>query len=612
MQGRHWYTRCMRLGSGKIKMVILVLGAILFAIALYETNISPSFTMMFMAANFGLCGLGRGIGYIGRWKTGRGIFFQRIEDILVLAGMAFSFPAVYIYAVGDDWLDLWVKLTFLACTALELVSFCLAKRQGKRRGMLRESAQWISFMGACFGLFCGISSPMLIPYGAMLLLLAALRAREKGAAFGVEMPELQSGEDEKVSAVNPIRKWGSRAAVAVLLIILAVFMGNPYRVARVFSVLGKGPDFLYDNSEKEIDGATETFFPGARWLDTDGNVIQAHGGQIQRMPVPDGNGGKKEKYVWIGENKSSGHLGNCFAVYSSEDLHSWTCEGDVLRSVESMEELATDPYFAELYGDYTEEQLGDVLRCINKNTVMERPKMLYNKKTDSYVLWFHSDDSTEKNSYKYDVGMAGVAVSDSPFGPFRFLGRYRLSQCPEGQIDCFPASKGEARDMNLFQDDDGTAYVVYTSENNKTLYISKLNEDYTGLSSEPETAVYQEDFIRLFPGTMREAPVLTKGENGRYYLMSSSTTGWMSNQARVWSADEIFGEWENDGNPCEGKGASVTFDTQSTSIFRTEEGQWIYYGDRWDQTDLADSRYVWLPVEFKNDKLTISWAGKWK
>ena len=147
--------------------------------------------------------------------------------------------------------------------------------------------------------------------------------------------------------------------------------------------------------------------------------------------------------------------------------------------------------------------------------------MLYNEKTDKYVIWFHNDNSTEKNEYKYDVGMSGVAISDSPFGPFKFIERYRLHECPEGQIDCYPTSKGEARDMNLFKDDDGTAYIIYSSENNKTLYISKLNEEYTYLSAKPEEAVYLEDYIRLFPGAMREAPALCKGDNGRYYLTFS-------------------------------------------------------------------------------------------
>lgn len=384
-----------------------------------------------------------------------------------------------------------------------------------------------------------------------------------------------------------------------------------YDIADLFSGLGKGSAQLYVNEELQmpVDGK-DTILPGAAWLDTDGNSIQAHGGQIQLMSVPDGNGGKTEKYVWVGEDKSSGHFGNDVAVYTSDDLYHWEFQGDVLRAVESRKQLEEDSYFQELYQDYSQEELDEVYNCINKNTVIERPKMLYNEKTDKYVIWFHSDDSTEKNSYKYDVGMAGVAISDSLAGPFRFLGRYRLSQCPKGQIDCFPSSKGEARDMNLFKDDDGIAYIAYTSENNKTMYISKLNEEYTYLSADPEEAVYKEDFIRLFPGSMREAPVLFKGENGRYYFMSSSTTGWMSNQARVWSTDEIFGEWKNDGNPCLGKDGDITFDTQSTCVFQTKSGQWIYFGDRWNSTDLADSRYIWLPLAFNGNKVEIQWESE--
>lgn len=574
-------------------MIILALYIILFVITLYETNISPSFTMMFMTADFGLCSLGEFIGYMGRRK-GKAVIFG---DVFFLAGTLFSFPAVYIYAVGDDWLKWWTAGAFAAGSVLTFFLLLRLRKRGETRGIFREIILWICFVSGSFGLLCGISSPVMTFYGIVLLVLSTVKCLQKDG--GSEKRELPG-----------IRQYGT--AFGVLLLVAVLAFANSYRIAEVFFVLGRGPEFLYDNADKEMKADDETFLPGALWTDTDGNPIQAHGGQIQRMPVPDVQGGKTEKYVWIGENKGSGHYGNSFSVYSSEDLHSWTCEGDVLRSVESMEQLTSDPYFAGLYGSYTEAQLEDVFHCINSSTVMERPKMLYNEKTDKYVLWFHSDDSTEKNTYKYDVGMAGVAISDSPFGPFCFLGRYRLSQCPAGQLDCFPHSKGEARDLNLFQDDDGTAYIVYTSENNKTIYISRLNDEYTYLSSEPEASVYGEDYIRLFPGTMREAPVLARGDNGRYYLMSSSTTGWMSNQARVWSADEIFGDWQNDGNPCQGKGAGVTFDTQSTSIFCTEEGRWIYYGDRWNMKDLADSRYVWLPVEFQNDKLTISWAGEWE
>lgn len=405
------------------------------------------------------------------------------------------------------------------------------------------------------------------------------------------------------------RKWIA-VLLAAVLVLLAAGAGLD-RLAAPFMSLRLGPSFLAANRDTVTDGSDGLLLPGAVWQDTDGDPIQAHGGQVQWMPVPDGAGGTTEQYVWVGENKSGGHTGNPVAVYTSDDLCRWTFRGNVLRPVESRDQLDTDPYFTALYAGCTPEEKDAVFQALSTAAVIERPKMLYNAATGQYVLWFHSDGPTEKNDYYYDVGMAGVAVSDSPFGPFRFLGRQRLSLCPPGQIDCYPTSKGEARDMNLFQDVDGTAYIVYTSENNKTLYISRLNDSYTALAASPEQAVYGRDYIRLFPGAMREAPVLVRSGEGRYYLMSSSTTGWMSNQARVWSADSIFGEWRNDGNPCQGAGAGVTFDSQSTCLFQTRRGQWIYYGDRWNGGDLADSRYVWLPAAFEDGHLVIRWAGSW-
>ena len=86
----------------------------------------------------------------------------------------------------------------------------------------------------------------------------------------------------------------------------------------------------------------------------------------------------------------------------------------------------------------------------------------------------------------------------------------------------YDQSKGMARDMNLFVDDDGTGYIIYSSEENATPFISKLNEDYTYLSASPETAVQGVDFLRseTFAGQKREAPAMFKYD-GKYYLMTS-------------------------------------------------------------------------------------------
>lgn len=344
----------------------------------------------------------------------------------------------------------------------------------------------------------------------------------------------------------------------------------------------------------------------------DGNKIQAHGGQVQKLTVLDKQTGEPvEKWWWVGEDKTKGYRGGICA-YSSFDLYNWEFEGVVMRNVTSREELDTDEYFKELYAGYTKEQLDNVYRCINDSTsVIERPKMIHNEKTGQYLLWFHADGPTETSDANYAAASAGLAVSETPYGPFRFVDRYRLNTCPEDQEDMYPQSKGMARDMNLFVDDDGTAYIIYSSEENLTIYISKLNDTYDYLCTDPEKAVYGKDFIRLYPGAQREAPAIIKRE-GKYYLMTSGATGWAPNQARYWVADEIFGEWVDMGDPCIGDDKRTTFDSQSTCIFLADDGTVIYMGDRWNSDNLGDSRYIWLPVLFDDEgKMSISWQDSW-
>ena len=58
-----------------------------------------------------------------------------------------------------------------------------------------------------------------------------------------------------------------------------------------------------------------------------------------------------------------------------------------------------------------------------------------------------------------------------------------------------------ARDMNLFVDDDGTAYHIYSSEENSTLHISKLTDDYLSYSGQ---------YFRAFVGRYMEGATLFK------------------------------------------------------------------------------------------------------
>ena len=110
----------------------------------------------------------------------------------------------------------------------------------------------------------------------------------------------------------------------------------------------------------------------------------------------------------------------------------------------------------------------------------------------------------------------------------------------------------------------------------------------------------------------REAPAVFK-RDGKYYMLSSGCTGWDPNKAELAVADSIMGEWTIIGDPCRGKDADKTFYAQSTYVQKVHGKRDLYIAmfDRWNKTDLENSRYVWLPIQFDNDSITIPWRDEW-
>jgi hypothetical protein len=335
------------------------------------------------------------------------------------------------------------------------------------------------------------------------------------------------------------------------------------------------------------------FRPGERWLDTDGQFINAHGGGVLFH-----NG----TYYWYGElkegrtyvtaaNKSWGGtrvVAGGVSCYSSTNLTHWKNEGTVLPAVPD------DP--------------AHDLHC---DKVLERPKVIYNATTKKFVLWLHQD------SADYSAARTGVAISDTPTGPFKYLGSVRpnagLWPVNVTTADKVPGSHNYlardfaggqmARDMTLFVDDDGKAYQFYSSEENATMHVSLLTDDYTQHAGK---------YARLFVGRSMEAPAVFK-RDGKYYFIASGCTGWLPNAARSAVADNIFGPWKEFGNPCRGTDAEITFSGQSTFVLPVQGRQdtFIAMFDRWKQWNLSDSRYVWLPVRFEADTPIIEWRGEW-
>ncbi|MGY5765327.1 glycoside hydrolase family 43 protein [Brachybacterium sp. DNPG3] len=361
------------------------------------------------------------------------------------------------------------------------------------------------------------------------------------------------------------------------------------------------------------------FAPGQAWTDTSGELIQAHGGQIVAHEDEQGS-----IYYWYGEDRSNGYASSPGVhVYSSRNLYDWDDEGLALRTLETDAQLDEDEYFVGLYGEYDDAQREAVLRDLRTvpvpgesvaMAILERPKVLHNETTGQWVMWVHADGPSETSTAQYAKARAGVAVSDGPTGPFRWIDSYRLHVAPEGEDNYDPANPGMARDMTVFRDDDGTAYIIYSSEENYSLFISRLDADYTYLATGPEDAVKGVDFIRPYIGAHREAPALFK-RGGTYVLITSGATGWDPNPASYATATEILGEWTDHGNPCMGDEAGTTFRSQSTHVLPidAERGLFVYMGDRWTPSDLKAAPYVWLPILFgEGDSMSIEWRETWR
>lgn len=343
-----------------------------------------------------------------------------------------------------------------------------------------------------------------------------------------------------------------------------------------------------------------TICSGERWPDTDGQHINAHGGGILCY------GGK---YYWFGEHKSENTSEALVGItcYSSVDLWRWTSEGVVLP--------------------VSEDEDSDIV----KGCTMERPKVIYNEKTKKFVLWFH----LELKGKGYEAARAAVAVSSTPAGPYQLIrsgrvnpGIYPFDMTEKARNERLDPNEYQewwtpqwriavekglllkrdledgqmSRDMTLFVDDDGTAYHIYSSEENLTLQIAELTDDYLNHTGK---------YIRLFPGGHNEAPAIFK-KDGTYWMITSGCTGWEPNEARLFSATSIWGPWLQHPNPCIGKGREKTFGGQSTYILPVHKNCYIFMADMWRPKEPIDSRYIWLPIQFdKEGKPSVEWKDCW-
>ncbi|KAF1943383.1 Arabinanase/levansucrase/invertase [Clathrospora elynae] len=284
-----------------------------------------------------------------------------------------------------------------------------------------------------------------------------------------------------------------------------------------------------------LASATLQIVPGATWTATNtGQHIQAHGGGIVKVGA---------KYYWIGEDKTNGTAFINVNCYSSTNLVEWSYEGALLSRSAS----------------------GDT----GPNRVIERPKVMFNKQTNTYVMWMHIDSSD------YKEAKIGVATGNSVCGKYTYL----RSEQPLGF---------QSRDSSVYVDDDGKGYLL-TEDRQNGLRINALSADYLTVSMNVFT--WKEKY---------EAPALIK-KNGVYFMFASQLSGWDPNDNYYSTASSLSGPWS--GWKKFADSGSNTYASQTTFVLPVGD-QFMYMGDRWVSSNLMRSTYVWLPL--KIDATTAS------
>lgn len=317
-------------------------------------------------------------------------------------------------------------------------------------------------------------------------------------------------------------------------------MGNRFRRSLVALTVAMGSVVA-----SPAMAATVTITPGTSWTDTAGHPLEAHGAGVFAA------GGS---YYMVGEDKSAGATFTAVACYSSSDLVHWTRQANAL----------------------SRQQSGDLAA----GRIVERPKVIFNSATGKYVMWTHIDSSS------YSDARAGVATSTTPCGPYTYLGSSR----PLGF---------QSRDLGLFKDDDGTAYLL-TEDRANGLRIDRLSADYTSVVGA----------VAVLPDL--EAPAVAK-VGGRYLLLASHLTGWSTNDNVYATATSLAGPWSgfSDVAPA----GSHTYDSQTSFLLPVTGSagtSYVYIGDRWNSTNLNASLPIWLPITLTSSgTAALSWYPSW-
>ncbi len=353
--------------------------------------------------------------------------------------------------------------------------------------------------------------------------------------------------------------------------------------------------------EKASGHMQGAIYPGQPWLDTKGERIQAHGGAVY---YEDGT------YYWYGENKEHTDGKNGIwtwglKVYASKDLMNWDDLGFLIPPV-----------------------LDDPNSALFPTKRIDRPHILKCEKTGKYVCW---------------IKLSGPEAAFTIWQADNLLGPYEMVH------NLYNPGGHKAGDFDMIADPEtGRGFIYFDSDHNCMLSM-ELTDDY--LLADREIA---KSYANLNPPFTREAPALFE-LNGRKYMLTSGMTGYVPNKSDSAVSDSWGGIFTPIGNPHIDDASNASFNSQISKIFRIEgTDRFIAMADRWlpgtpvdarladvftrviagtyapdkyqatdeerremyaanklETADTSVADYVWLPIEFENEKPVLKWLDAW-
>ncbi|MET1754959.1 family 43 glycosylhydrolase [Novosphingobium sp. RD2P27] len=349
--------------------------------------------------------------------------------------------------------------------------------------------------------------------------------------------------------------------------------------------------------------------PGELWLDTAGKPIQAHAGGL--IAVGD-------DFYWYGENKefTDGKQGiESWGIrfYRSRDLYNWEDLGALIAPDTS-----------------------DPTSPLSPKVFPERPHILFNPRTRKFVCWIKIRGMGPKQ-------FRTVMTADRITGPWKLVHRELR---PQGM---------PAGDFDLLVDEKSGNGFMYFERDHKDVVCIELTDDWTDVTDR-----FSSHFPRKTP-EVREAIACFQRED-RIYMTSSGMTGYFPNPSEVAVARDPHGPFELLGDLHPTDASRTSFASQISYIFKHPHKRDLYIAlaDRWfpDVVDdprfasgrlselvrgaiikatgtprqplteeergvvmkaaaLTDvntsiSRYVWLPILFRDGRPTIEWRNEWR